>query len=58
MPKVGMEPKRRAEVINATLTCISKHGIDGMTLEKVAEYLKLLKRGGHLLFQEQGYADD
>jgi len=38
MPKVGMEPKRRAEVINATLTCISNHGIDGMTLDKVAEY--------------------
>lgn len=38
MPKVGMEPIRRAEVINATLTCISRHGIDGMTLEKVADY--------------------
>ncbi|WP_018755998.1 TetR/AcrR family transcriptional regulator [Paenibacillus terrigena] len=38
MPKLGMEPKRRADVINATLTCISIHGIDGMTLDKVAEY--------------------
>ncbi|MDF2682689.1 MAG: transcriptional regulator [Brevibacillus sp.] len=38
MPKVGMEPKRRADVINATLTCISNYGIDGMTLDKVAEY--------------------
>ncbi|TVX92397.1 TetR/AcrR family transcriptional regulator [Paenibacillus agilis] len=38
MPKLGMEPKRRADVINATLTCISLHGIDGMTLDKVAEY--------------------
>ncbi|MFC0211625.1 TetR/AcrR family transcriptional regulator [Paenibacillus chartarius] len=38
MPKVGMEPKRRADVINATLTCISKYGMDGMTLDKVAEY--------------------
>ncbi|GGF86695.1 HTH-type transcriptional regulator BetI [Paenibacillus albidus] len=38
MPKLGMEPIRRAEVINATLTCISVHGIDGMTLDKVAEY--------------------
>lgn len=37
MPKVGMEPKRRADVINATLICISRHGIDGMTLDKVAE---------------------
>ncbi|NQX64774.1 TetR family transcriptional regulator [Paenibacillus alba] len=38
MPKVGMEPIRRAAVINATLMCISRHGIDGMTLDKVAEY--------------------
>lgn len=38
MPKLGMEPKRRADVINAALTCISAHGIDGMTLDKVAEY--------------------
>src|SRR5690606_37800052 len=38
MPKIGVEQKRRAEVINATLTCISNHGLDGMTLEKVAEY--------------------
>ncbi|MFD0586486.1 TetR/AcrR family transcriptional regulator [Paenibacillus sp. GCM10027627] len=38
MPKLGMEPKRRAEVINATLCCISQYGIDGMTLDKVAEH--------------------
>ncbi|MCC3375228.1 TetR/AcrR family transcriptional regulator [Cohnella sp. REN36] len=38
MPKVGAEPKRRAEVINAALTCISQYGIEGMTLDKVAEY--------------------
>ncbi|MBD8501170.1 TetR/AcrR family transcriptional regulator [Paenibacillus arenosi] len=38
MPKLGMEPIRRAEVINATLTCISIYGIDGMTLDKVAEH--------------------
>ncbi|MFS0726974.1 TetR/AcrR family transcriptional regulator [Paenibacillus sp. 1P07SE] len=37
MPKLGMEPKRRAEVINAALTCISRFGMDGMTLDKVAE---------------------
>ncbi|WP_127593220.1 TetR/AcrR family transcriptional regulator [Paenibacillus lautus] len=37
MPKLGMEQKRRAEVINATLTCISMYGIDGMTLDKVAD---------------------
>ncbi|MCR8843593.1 TetR/AcrR family transcriptional regulator [Paenibacillus sp. SC116] len=38
MPKLGMEPIRRADVINATLTCISMYGIDGMTLDKVAEH--------------------
>lgn len=38
MPKLGMEPKRRADVINATLTCISRFGIDGFSLDKVAEY--------------------
>ncbi|WP_256757809.1 TetR/AcrR family transcriptional regulator [Cohnella sp. WQ 127256] len=43
MPKVGIEPKRRAEVINATLTCISRHGIDGMTLDKVAKYAECSK---------------
>jgi TetR/AcrR family transcriptional regulator, transcriptional repressor of bet genes len=37
MPKLGMEQKRRADVINATLTCISMYGIDGMTLDKVAD---------------------
>lgn len=36
MPKVGMEPKRRADIVNATLACISRYGIDGMTLDKVA----------------------
>jgi TetR/AcrR family transcriptional repressor of bet genes len=33
-----VEPRRRADVINATLICISNHGIDGMTLDKVAKY--------------------
>lgn len=36
MPKVGMEPFRRAEAINATLECICEHGIDQITLEMVA----------------------
>ncbi|GBK65817.1 hypothetical protein PbDSM24746_58210 [Paenibacillus macerans] len=44
MPKLGMEPKRRADVINATLTRISKHGMDGLTLDKVAEYANCSKR--------------
>ncbi|WP_456288114.1 TetR family transcriptional regulator [Paenibacillus sp. AK002] len=43
MPKLGMEQKRRADVINATLTCISLHGIEGMTLDKVAEYANCSK---------------
>lgn len=36
MPKVGMEPIRRAEVINATLECICERGIEGVTLDLVA----------------------
>lgn len=43
MPKLGMEQKRRAEVINATLTCISMYGIDGMTLDKVADHANCSK---------------
>ncbi|WP_339219108.1 TetR family transcriptional regulator [Paenibacillus sp. FSL W7-1332] len=43
MPKLGMGPKRRAEVINATLTCISMYGIDGMTLDKVADHANCSK---------------
>jgi TetR/AcrR family transcriptional repressor of bet genes len=36
MPKVGMEPIRRAETINATLECICEVGIDKITLDMVA----------------------
>ncbi|MBR0600387.1 TetR family transcriptional regulator [Sinanaerobacter chloroacetimidivorans] len=36
MPKVGMEPIRRAETINAALECICEYGIDNMTLDMVA----------------------
>lgn len=36
MPKVGMEPLRRAETINAVLECICENGIDGITLDLVA----------------------
>lgn len=43
MPKVGMEPTRRAAVLNATLVCISRYGIDGMTLDKVAEVAECSK---------------
>lgn len=43
MPKLGMGPKRRAEVVNATLTCISMYGIDGMTLDKVADHANCSK---------------
>ncbi|MEC0201521.1 TetR/AcrR family transcriptional regulator [Paenibacillus lautus] len=43
MPKLGMEQKRRADVINATLTCISMYGIDRMTLDKVADHANCSK---------------
>lgn len=36
MPKIGMEPIRRAETINATLECICEVGIDRITLDMVA----------------------
>lgn len=36
MPKVGMEPIRRAEAINAALECICEQGLDNLTLDKVA----------------------
>lgn len=36
MPKIGMEPIRRAEAINAALECICEYGIDKMTMEAVA----------------------
>lgn len=36
MPKIGMEPLRRAATINATLECICEYGIDGVTLDLVA----------------------
>jgi TetR/AcrR family transcriptional repressor of bet genes len=36
MPKVGIEPLRRAETINATLECICEVGIDRITLDMVA----------------------
>ena len=37
MPKLGMEPMRRIEAINATLECIYECGIDRITLDMVAE---------------------
>ena len=37
MPKVGMEPERRAEATNAALACMCDMGIDHITLEMVAE---------------------
>lgn len=36
MPKLGAEPVRRAETINATLECICEYGIDHTTLDMVA----------------------
>ncbi|MDF2988199.1 MAG: hypothetical protein K0R50_3709 [Eubacterium sp.] len=37
MPKLGMEPFRRAEAINAALECICEVGIEKFTLDMVAE---------------------
>ena len=36
MPKIGMEPVRKAEAINAALECFCDYGIDKTTLEMVA----------------------
>jgi len=36
MPKMGMEPVRRKQVINATLECIAENGFEGLTLDTVA----------------------
>ena len=38
-----MEPKRRADVINATINSIARYEIDGMTLDKVAKFVKKTK---------------
>lgn len=37
MPKVGMEPIRRSEIINATLECICMESIEKMSLDMVAK---------------------
>jgi TetR/AcrR family transcriptional repressor of bet genes len=37
MPKMGMEPIRRAAVINAVLECICEKGIETITMDMVAE---------------------
>lgn len=37
MPKIGMEPVRRAEAINAALECFCDFGIDKTTLDLVAQ---------------------
>lgn len=37
MPKVGMEPIRRAEAINAALECFCNYGIEKTTIEMVAQ---------------------
>lgn len=36
MPKLGMEPVRRAEAINAALECFCEYGIEKTTLDMVA----------------------
>lgn len=37
MPKVGMEPVRRRQVINATLERIAGNGFEGLTLDTIAK---------------------
>ena len=37
MPKIGMKPIRRAQLIEATFECIYRHGFAGTTIARVAE---------------------
>ena len=37
MPKVGMQPIRRKQLINATIECIYRHGLLGTTVKRVSE---------------------
>lgn len=37
MPKVGMQPIRRKQLINATIQCIYREGLLGTTVKKVSE---------------------
>lgn len=37
MPKIGMEPVRKAEAINAALDCFCDYGMDKTTLDMVAQ---------------------
>ncbi len=43
MPKIGMEPIRRSQIINATLECICLEGIEKMSLDTVAKEAKCSK---------------
>lgn len=38
MPKVGMEPVRRRQVIDATMECIHKEGMARTSLQRIARY--------------------
>lgn len=37
MPKLGMEPIRRSQIINSTLECICAEGIEKISLDRVAK---------------------
>lgn len=37
MPKVGMQPIRRKQLINATIQCIYRYGLLGTTVKKVSD---------------------
>lgn len=36
MPKVGMEEIRKRQVVEATIRCIQKHGLEHLTMKKIA----------------------
>jgi TetR/AcrR family transcriptional repressor of bet genes len=43
MPKTGMGPIRKSQVINATLECISESGLEKLTLDAVAKKADISK---------------
>lgn len=43
MPKLGMEPIRKKQIIDSVLKCVARDGIEKLTLEKTAKYAELSK---------------
>ncbi|QXE17909.1 TetR family transcriptional regulator [Clostridium sp. 001] len=54
MPKVGMEPIRRSQIINSTLECICKVGIEKMSLDMVAKEANCSKGVISYYFKSKG----